>query len=163
MNIIIYNNIMIKYNIIIITYNNMVFKYNKIIIIKYNISPVTPPGLLELTDCPLFSASLTWLHVCVITWKLGSHCFESNALLKKNASETPHPVNIAQYAGSPKGKWSHIVQSVKFWSFQPIAHISRRPPLPAVENLRWCTKMDKYEVFFSLSRRDSNWNWTDHE
>ena len=59
MNIIIYNNIMIKYNIIIITYNNMVFKYNKIVIIKYNISPVTPPGLLELTDCPLFSASLT--------------------------------------------------------------------------------------------------------
>ena len=59
--IIIYNNMMIKYNmIIIIIYNNMVFKYNKIIIIiKYNISPVTPPGLLELTDCPLFSASLT--------------------------------------------------------------------------------------------------------
>ena len=57
--IISYNKMMIKYNIIIITYNNMVFKYNKIIIIKYNISPVTPPGLLELTDCPLFSASLT--------------------------------------------------------------------------------------------------------
>ena len=58
--IIIYNNMMIKYNmIVIIIYNNMVFKYNKIIIIKYNISPVTPPGLLELTDCPLFSASLT--------------------------------------------------------------------------------------------------------
>ena len=57
--IIIYINMMIKYNIIIITYSNMVFKYNKIIIIKYNISPVTPPGLLELTDCPLFSASLT--------------------------------------------------------------------------------------------------------
>lgn len=57
----------LKYNIIIIIYNNIVFKYNKIIIIKYNISPVTPPGLLELTDCPLFSASLTWLHVCVIT------------------------------------------------------------------------------------------------
>ena len=57
--IIIYINMMIKYNIIIITYSNMVFKYNKIFIIKYNISPVTPPGLLELTDCPLFSASLT--------------------------------------------------------------------------------------------------------
>ena len=57
--IISYNKMMIKYNIIIIIYNNMVFKYNKIIIIKYNISPVTPPGLLELTDCPLFSASLT--------------------------------------------------------------------------------------------------------
>ena len=57
--IISYNKMMIKYNIIIIIYNNIVFKYNKIIIIKYNISPVTPPGLLELTDCPLFSASLT--------------------------------------------------------------------------------------------------------
>ena len=50
---------MIKYNIIVIIYNNMMINYNKIIIIKYNISPVTPPGLLELTDCPLFSASLT--------------------------------------------------------------------------------------------------------
>ena len=58
-NIIIYNNMLIKYNIIIIIFNNMVLKYNKIIIIKYNISPLTPPGLLELTDCPLFSASLT--------------------------------------------------------------------------------------------------------
>ena len=57
--IISYNKMMIKYNIIIIIYNNMMINYNKIIIIKYNISPVTPPGLLELTDCPLFSASLT--------------------------------------------------------------------------------------------------------
>ena len=54
-----YKKMIIKYNINIIIYNNMVFKYNKIIIIKYNISPVTPPGLLELTDCPLLSASLT--------------------------------------------------------------------------------------------------------
>ena len=109
-NIIIYNNMLIKYNIIIIIFNNMVLKYNKIIIIKYNISPLTPPGLLELTDCPLLSASLTLITCLVILIEFncddfyGSHCCESNALLKKNASETPHPMKIAQYAGSPKGR-----------------------------------------------------------